>query len=56
MPTIRERAKADGTRIFHVQVRMSGFPARTASFPTRRRCWQRQHPAGLDILPRTLHW
>src|SRR5882672_2681064 len=36
MPTIRERAKADGTRIFHVQVRMAGFPARTASFPTRR--------------------
>ncbi|HEY0339448.1 MAG TPA: hypothetical protein VGC34_01465, partial [Steroidobacteraceae bacterium] len=36
MPTIRERAKADGTRVFHVQVRMSGFPARTASFPTRR--------------------
>lgn len=36
MPTIRERAKGDGTRIFHVQVRMSGFPARTASFPTRR--------------------
>jgi integrase len=31
MPTIRER----GGR-FHVQVRMSGFPARTASFPTRR--------------------
>jgi integrase len=36
MPTIRERAKADGTRIFHVQVRMSGFPARTANFPTKR--------------------
>jgi integrase len=36
MPTIRERAKADGTRIFHVQVRMAGFPARTASVPTRR--------------------
>ena len=36
MPTIRERAKGDGMRIFHVQVRMSGFPARTASFPTRR--------------------
>ena len=33
MPTI---AKADGRRVFHVQVRMSGFPARTASFPTRR--------------------
>ena len=36
MPTIRERATSDGTRIFHVQVRMSEFPARTASFPTRR--------------------
>jgi len=36
MAAIRERAKADGTRIFHVQVRMAGFPARTASFPTRR--------------------
>ncbi len=31
MPTIRAR----GGR-FHVQVRMSGFPARTASFPTKR--------------------
>lgn len=36
MATIRERVKADGTRIFHVQVRMTGFPARTASFPTKR--------------------
>jgi integrase len=36
MATIRERAKADGTRVFHVQVRMSGFPARTASFPSKR--------------------
>jgi integrase len=36
MAAIRERAKADGTRIFHVQVRMAGFPARTASLPTRR--------------------
>ena len=31
MPTVRVRAGR-----FHVQVRMSGFPARTASFPTRR--------------------
>jgi integrase len=31
MPTIRER----GGR-YHAQVRMAGFPARTASFPTRR--------------------
>jgi hypothetical protein len=31
VPTIRERAGQ-----FHAQVRMSGFPTRTASFPTRR--------------------
>jgi hypothetical protein len=31
MPTIRERGGQ-----FHVQVRMTGFPARTGSFPTRR--------------------
>ncbi len=36
MPTIRERPKADGTLVYHAQVRMTGFPARTASFPTRR--------------------
>jgi len=36
MATIRERPKEDGTRAFHVQVRKSGFPTRTASFPTRR--------------------
>jgi hypothetical protein len=36
MATIRERVNADGTRKFHVQVRMSGFPARTASLPTRK--------------------
>ena len=36
MATIRGRAKADGTRAFHVQVRMAGFPARTASFSTKR--------------------
>jgi integrase len=34
--TIRERSKADGSSVFHVQVRQAGFPARTASFPTRR--------------------
>jgi integrase len=32
---IREREKR-GKPVFHVQVRMRGFPARTASFPTRR--------------------
>jgi hypothetical protein len=31
VPTIRERAGQ-----FHAQVRMNGFPTRTASFPTRR--------------------
>jgi integrase len=36
MPTIRERLAADGKKAFHVQVRMNGFPSRTASFPTRR--------------------
>jgi integrase len=36
VPSIRERTKADGTKVFHVQVRMAGFPARTASFPTMR--------------------
>jgi integrase len=34
--TIRERISAGGKRAFHVQVRMTGFPARTASFPTKR--------------------
>lgn len=36
MASIRERKKTDGTAIFNVQVRMNGFPARTASFPTKR--------------------
>lgn len=36
MAAIRERKKADGSAVFHVQVRQSGFPSRTASFPTRR--------------------
>ena len=40
MATIRERKKSDGNGgkriVYHVQVRMSGFPARTKSFPTRR--------------------
>lgn len=35
MATIRERKKR-GKPVFHVQVRMRGFPARTASFPTQR--------------------
>ena len=36
MATIRERPKGDGTRAFHVQVRMAGYPARTASFSSKR--------------------
>ncbi len=36
MAAIRERIGSDGGKSFHVQVRMSGFPARTGSFPTRR--------------------
>ena len=40
MATIRERKKSDGKggkrSVFHAQVRMTGFPARTATFPTRR--------------------
>ena len=35
MPTIRDRGKPGKGR-FQVQVRMAGFPARTASFPTKR--------------------
>jgi integrase len=35
LATIRERKKADGTAVFHVQVRVAGFPARTASFRSR---------------------
>jgi integrase len=34
--SIRERKNRDGSVVFHAQVRMSGFPARTASFPSRR--------------------
>jgi integrase len=34
--TIRTRIKADGSRTFHAQVRVQGFPSRTASFPTKR--------------------
>ena len=36
MANIRERVKAGGKRVFQVQVRMAGFPARTATFPSRR--------------------
>ena len=35
MAAIRERRKADGTAVFHVQVRIAGFPTRTASFRSR---------------------
>lgn len=36
MASIRERVREDGTRSFHVQVRMKGFPTRTATFRTKR--------------------
>jgi integrase len=36
MPSIRERVQEDGSRVFHAQVRMNGFPSRTSSFPSRR--------------------
>ena len=36
MATIREPVNADGTRKLQVRVRVSGFPARTASLPTCR--------------------
>lgn len=39
MATIRERTKIAGGKtvpVFHVQIRMAGFPPRTGSFPTRR--------------------
>jgi integrase len=36
MATIRERQRKDGTRQYQAQVRIAGFPARTASFTTRR--------------------
>jgi integrase len=36
MASIRERTQRDGSRVFHVQVRMNGFPSRTSSFPSRR--------------------
>ena len=32
----RRETKTNGARAFHVQVRMTGFPSRTASFPTKR--------------------
>jgi len=36
MAAIRERQRKDGTKVFSVQVRMQGYPARSASFRTRR--------------------
>jgi integrase len=36
MAAIRERRKANGSIVYHVQVRQAGFPSRTASFKTRR--------------------
>lgn len=37
MASIRERKKKDGTSMFHAQVRMTGYPARTETFTTRRK-------------------
>jgi hypothetical protein len=34
--TIRPRKKQDGSTSYHVMVRLTGFPTRTASLPTRR--------------------
>lgn len=50
MASIRERTKANGERVYHVQVRMSGFPARTASFSTRRSAerWARSVEVEMD--------
>lgn len=36
MATFRTRKKRDGSTVVNVQVRMQGFPTRTASFPTQR--------------------
>jgi len=33
MASIRKRTSSDGTDVFHVQVRLRGFPTQTASFP-----------------------
>lgn len=35
MATIRERQRKDGTKTYHVQVRIAGYPARTETFSTR---------------------
>lgn len=36
MAAIRERKGRDGKRVFNVQVRMNGFPSRSATFTTQR--------------------
>lgn len=36
MASIRERINGDGTKAFSVQVRLNGYPARTATFATKR--------------------
>lgn len=50
MASIRERTKANGELVYHVQVRMAGFPARTASFSTRRSAerWARAVEVEMD--------
>jgi len=48
MATIRKRSKGE-VDVFHVQVRMQGFPTRTATFPTKRDAvqWGKTIEAGM---------
>lgn len=50
MATIRARKKKDGSTVYHVQVRMTGFPARTETFKTERdaKRWARQVEVEMD--------
>ena len=44
MPTVRARTRSDGSKYFHVQVRLKGFPPQTNSFDrlTDARRWGHQ--------------
>ena len=35
MAVIRERVSASGTKSYHVQVRIKGFPPQTKTFPNK---------------------
>lgn len=50
MASIRARKKKDGSTVYHVQVRMTGFPARTETFKTERdaKRWARQVEVEMD--------